>query len=269
MEKHKTITFLDHCIHYRDEGREHSKTLVLLHGFLQSQDTWSPYILSYMRTMRVIAIDLPGHGYSDNFGDVNTMEMMADAVKAVLDELDIEQCVLVGHSLGGYVALAFADRYPYYLRGLCLLHSHALPDSDAMVQYRQQVCETVQTNRAGFILSFIPTLFAEENKAALEQDIKDLSDQCLETRTEGILATQRGMAVRPSRTDVLERIEVPVLFVYGKKDNRIPIEIGVSQALLPHYAEVMVLGNVGHMSFLEERDYVKLRLKNFVDTCFF
>ena len=113
MEKHKTITFLDHCIHYRDEGREHSKTLVLLHGFLQSQDTWSPYILSYMRTMRVIAIDLPGHGYSDNFGDVNTMEMMADAVKAVLDELDIEQCVLVGHSLGGYVALAFADRYPY------------------------------------------------------------------------------------------------------------------------------------------------------------
>lgn len=269
MEKHRTITYLDHCIHYRDEGREHSKTLVLLHGFLQSQDTWSPYTLSYMRSMRVIAIDLPGHGYSDTFGDVHTMELMADCVKAVLDHLDIEQFVLLGHSLGGYVALAFAERYPYYLRGLCLMHSHALPDSDAMVEYRQKVCETVQSNRAGFILSFIPALFADENKMALEQDIKDLSDQCLETTTEGILATQRGMALRPSRTEVLAQLEVPTLFVYGKKDSRIPIEIGVSQALLPRYAEVMVLSNVGHMSFIEERDYVKLRLKNFVDTCYY
>lgn len=222
-----------------------------------------------MRQMRVVAIDLPGHGYSDTFGEIHTMELMADCVKAVLDELGIEQCVMLGHSLGGYVALAFADRYPYYLRGLCLMHSHALNDSDAMKDYRDKVCELVSSNRAGYILSFIPELFDEHSKQQLEQDIKDLSDQCLETRTEGILATQRGMAARSSRVDTLERIEVPVLFVYGKNDKRIPIEVGLTQALLPHYSEVMILDNVGHMAFLEERDYVKLRLKNFVDTCYF
>ena len=117
-------------------------------------------------------------------------------------------------------------------------------------------------------VNFVPTLFDDGNRAALSQDIKDLQDQCLETRSESIIAAQRGMMDRPSRIGVLKQLEVPVLFVYGKSDSRIPLEIALSQAMLPHHSEIMLLDGVGHMSFMENREYVKPRLRYFVDTCY-
>lgn len=269
MEQHKTLIYQDRRIHYRDEGRHHEHTLVLLHGFLQSLDVWSPFMLHLMRHLRVITIDLPGHGYSDSFGNETTTELMADVVKAVLVEAGVEQCVMIGHSMGGYVALAFADRYPFYLRGLGLMHSHAMADTPEHFNSRAQACEEAKSNRAGYILSFIPNLFDDSKKVALAQEIKDLQDQCLETTTEGIIAAQRAMALRPDRLDVLARLEIPVLFIYGKNDRRLPVELALSQAMTPHYAEIMLLDKVGHMSIFEEKEFVRLRIKNFVDTCYF
>ena len=255
MEQHKTIVFEEHTLHYRDEGREHEQTLVLLHGYLQNLDIWSSYVLSYMRTMHVITIDLPGHGYSECFGEVHTMDFMARAVKAVLDDAGVEQCVMVGHSMGGYVAMAFADLFPHRLRGLGLLHSHALADTEAAIEQR-------------YIVGFIPPLFCPENRVALTIEIKDLQDQCLETKAGSIIAAQRGMAARPSRLHVLQQLEVPVLFVFGKKDPRLPIELALSQAMEAKHAEILVLENVAHMGHIEERDYVRPRIQNFVTTCY-
>ena len=268
MEQHKTIVFEGHTLHYRDEGREHIPTLVLLHGYMQSLDIWSSYILSYMRTMRVLTIDLPGHGYSEIFDDVHTMDFMAEAVKAVLDDAGVEQCVMVGHSMGGYVALAFAEAYPHHLRGLGLLHSHAMADTEAIIERRMATCEQVNRNRAGYIVGFIPPLFDISKRTTMAQEIKDLQDQCLETKAESIIAAQRGMAQRPSRVHVLQSLEVPSLFIYGKNDPRIPLELAVSQAMVAHHAEILLLDNVAHMAHLEERDYVKPRIQNFVTTCY-
>lgn len=269
MEQHRTIMVDGHMVHYRDEGRNNKKTLVLLHGFLQNLDVWSPYVLSYMHDFRVITIDLPGHGHTDSFGEVHSMDFMARMVKTVLDETGVNQCVMLGHSMGGYVALAFAEHYPYSLRGLGLINSHALSDSESHRESRLAVCSQVKENRASYIVNFVPTLFDDSNRAALSQDIKDLQDQCLETRTEAIIAAQKGMMNRPSRISVLQQLEIPVLFIYGKNDNRIPLEIAISQAMIPHHAEILLLDHVGHMSFLENRDYLKPRIKNFVDTCYF
>lgn len=269
MEQHRTIMVDGHMVHYRDEGRNNKKTLVLLHGFLQNLDVWSPYVLSYMHDFRVITIDLPGHGHTDSFGEVHSMDFMARMVKTVLDETGVNQCVMLGHSMGGYVALAFAEHYPYSLRGLGLINSHALSDSESHRESRLAVCSQVKENRASYIVNFVPTLFDDSNRATLSQDIKDLQDQCLETRTEAIIAAQKGMMNRPSRISVLQQLEIPVLFIYGKNDNRIPLEIAISQAMIPHHAEILLLDHVGHMSFLENRDYLKPRIKNFVDTCYF
>ncbi len=269
MEQHKIIDFQGRHIHYRDEGRHNAQTLVLLHGFLQSQDVWSSYTLSFMRSMRVIAIDLPGCGYSDTYGDAHTMEFMADAVKAVLDAAGVEQCVLVGHSMGGYVALAFAEKYYFLLRGLGLLNSHAFADSEEKQAEREHACQQASVSRAGYIINFIENLFDVSKRKQLDQDIKDLQDQCLETKLEGLLAAQRGMALRRDRIDVLQRLECPMLFVFGKNDHRLPLEYAVSQAMEARHAEILLLSDVAHMSFLEERDYVKLRLLNFVQTCYF
>lgn len=269
MEEHRTIEFRGRHIHYRDEGRSNERTLVLLHGFLQSQDVWSCYTLSYMRTMRVLAIDLPGFGYSDTYGDVHTMEFMADAVKAVLEAADVEQCVMAGHSMGGYVAMAFADKYYYSLRGLALLNSHALADDEERRRCREEDCRKASLNRAEYILSFMASLFDPSKRKALYQDVKDLQDLCLETRLDGLVAAQRGMAMRPDRVGVLQRFEMPALFIYGKNDVRNNLDLCVSQAMEAQHAEILLLSNVGHMCFMEERDYVRPRLRNFVDTCYY
>ena len=268
MEQHRFITYKDKKIHYRDEGRDKDQVLVLLHGFLQNLDVWSSYTLSYMRYMRVINIDLPGHGYSDLLGDVQPMEEMADSVNAILDELNIDKCVMVGHSLGGYVALAFAEKYPYKLKGLGLMHSHALGDTRQSQVYRNRVCENVQLNRASYIVDFVSSLFAPENRLTLAQDIKDLQDECLETTTESIMATQRGMAMRPSRIKVLETLKVPILFVFGKQDSRLKLEVGISEAMIPYHSEIVILEGVGHMSHIEARDTIKVRLFNFLNACY-
>lgn len=269
MEQHRILKVDGRAVHYRDEGRSNGKVLVLLHGFLQNLDVWSSYVLTYMRDLRVITIDLPGHGQTDTFSEVHSMDFMARTVKRVLEEAGVEQCVMVGHSMGGYVAMAFAEMFPYTLRGLGLVNSHALPDSDQHQAYRRSICDQVKENRASYIVNFVPTLFDDSNRAALSQDIKDLQEQCLETRAEAIIAAQKGMMARPSRIAVLQQIEIPVLFIYGKNDSRIPLEIALSQAMIPHHSEILLLDRVGHMSFMEDREYVKPRIKNFVDTCYY
>lgn len=268
MEKHKTLLLENREIHYRDEGRGNTKTIVLLHGFLQNQNVWSSFILSYMRTLRVIAIDLPGHGYSATYSEVHTMDFMANAVKAVLDTCGVERCVMVGHSMGGYVALAFAENYGYMLRGLALLHSHAMADDSEKRLQRDMVCKQIHQNRAGFTVDFITNLFDKSKRQYLAQDIKELRDQCLENKEEGILAAQRGMKIRNSRVRTLASLQVPVLFVYGKNDPRIPIELGLSQTMVPRCAESLLLDGVAHMSFMEAREYVKKRLYDFVCQCY-
>ena len=268
MEKHKTVLFEGHELHYRDEGRQHPCTLVLLHGFLQNLNVWSSLMLTYMRYMRVITVDLPGHGYSATYSDVHSMDFMATAVKHVLDDAGVEKCVMAGHSLGGYVALAFASNYGYMLNGLALLHSHAMADSEEKRRQRDELCRQVHLNRAGFIVDFITNLFDESHREYLAQDIKELRDQCLETREDGILAAQRGMKLRTSRIQTLAQLPVPILFIFGKNDQRIPLEEGLSQAMIPHRSEVVILDGVAHMSFMEERDYVRQRLYDFTKQCY-
>ncbi len=268
MERHKTILFEGREIHYRDEGPKTAPTVVLLHGFLQNLSVWSSFTLTYMRYFRVVAIDLPGHGYSDTYADVHTMDFMAQAVNAVLCENGVSKCVMVGHSLGGYVALAFAEHYGYRLNGLALLHSHALCDTAEQRTRRDETCRVVHQNRAGYIVNFITNLFDESKRERLAQDIKELRDLCLDTSEAGIVASQQGMKCRTSKVQVLSALQVPVLFVYGKGDRRIPVEVGLSQAMLPHLSEVIILDNVAHMSFIEERDYIKIRLRDFVNQCY-
>lgn len=268
MEQHRTITVEGRSVHYRDEGREHTRTLVLLHGFLQSLDVWSLYVLSYMNSVRVITIDLPGHGLTETFCDVHTMDFMAKTVKAVLNEAGVDQCVMVGHSMGGYVALSIADKYPFALRGLGLINSHPLADNEEHRRQREDVCRQVSANRAAFILGFVSSLFDSSRRAALSKDIKDLQDQCLLTTAASIMAAQHGMAERPSRVQTLAKLDVPTLFVYGKNDPRIPIEIALGAALVAKRPEILLLENVAHMAFIEEREYLKPRLLDFVERCY-
>lgn len=255
-------------LHFRDEGRDHANTIVLLHGYMQNLDVWTPLVLKLLHGMRVITIDLPGHGHSQCYSDIHTMDFMARCVKAVLEYAGVEQCVMIGHSMGGYVALSFAEQFPYNLRGLGLLHSHALADDEAKRRQREMVCEQIQSNRSEYILNFVPSLFHEGKRTELAQEIKDLKEQCLETSTQSLIAAQQGMLRRSHQIKTLERLQVPCLFVFGKNDTRLPIDVAVAQAMVPHHSEILMLDQVGHMVFLEARDQTCKTIRDFVATCY-
>ena len=267
-EQHLIYQLNGKSIHYRDEGRDHTKTIVLLHGLLQNLSVWDEVTLKMMNEFRIISIDLPGHGHSDLYGNVLMMDFVSDAIKEVLNIRGINDCVIVGHSLGGYAALAFAENNPAMVRGIGLVHSHAMADTPEQQQKRDNVCSLVRTNAASYVLDFVPTLFSSNSHKFMSQRIRDITDLCLETPAEAIIAAQQGMKCRSSRLKFLMNTSKPVMFVYGKQDPRISLETAVTQAAMPHHSEMLMLDDVAHMAHIENPTYFTRWLANFTNTCY-
>lgn len=256
----QTIIHHQKKICFTDQGQ--GNALVLLHGFLGSLHIWDDFSRILSSHFRVVTIDLPGHGGSDVIEDA-TMETLAETVKAVLDSLQINACLVVGHSMGGYVALEFARQYPQLLRGLCLFHSHGSADTEEAKENRRRTINIVRLNHDGFIRQFIPDLFAESNLVRLANTISSLQEMAGEVSVEGVVASLEAMRGRSGSIELLQNIEVPVLFIGGKDDSRIPVQKIMSQALLPAHAEVLMLHNVGHMGFVEAPEKTLNVLRDF------
>jgi pimeloyl-ACP methyl ester carboxylesterase len=224
---------------------------VLLHGFLGSGEIWKNFSRRLKESFKVISIDLPGHGKSDVPASVNSLDTMAEAVRHVLKSLEINSCLMAGHSMGGYVTLAFADMYPRLLKGFVLFHSHAAADSPEASANRDRTVALVQKDHHGFIKNFIPDLFHSRNVSKFQEEIEKLKLLAGATPKEGIVAALQAMKIRPDRQHVLLNSNVPVLFIIGKHDKRIPMELIIPQTLLPAHSEVLMLDQVGHMGFVE------------------
>lgn len=264
---YNTLKFKGKTINYRVEGRG-EKTLVLLHGYMNSLQVWDKFFKAYKdEDIVLVAIDLIGHGESEVVEEVSSMELQADMIKQVLDELGIRDCVMIGHSMGGMITLSFAEQYPNYIKGFCLLHSTACEDNPKGKENRKRACKIINENKLNFIVDFIPNLFAEKNVEKYSEEIKWLKELSASTKKEGIVAAQMGMIMRKDRNFVLEQTKVPVLFVIGRQDIRADLSVMLPQACLPRNSEVMIL-DCGHMSFIEEEKIIENRFLSFVERCY-
>lgn len=258
-----TIKFREKAIHYKVDGE--GEALVLLHGFIESMAIWDDFTKVLAKNFKVIRIDLPGHGKTPLIEKTHSMELMAESVKAVLDALEVKSCVMVGHSMGGYVTLEFAKQYPELLKGICLFHSHAAADTQEAKENRQRTIEMIKLNRKGFIKQFIPDLFAEVNVINCSVDIDRLWHIADKMNGQCIIAALQGMKERTGKLDLLLNSPIPVLFIAGKEDMRIPVQNVLAQAILPRHSEVLVLADVGHMGFIEKEKETLNILWSFVD----
>jgi len=247
----KKINFNHHPISFNDEGD--GPALVLLHGFMESLQIWDEFAQILSKSFRVVRIDLPGHGKTPVMYELHPMSLMAEVVKTVLEELQINKCVMVGHSMGGYVTLDFAKQFPELLSGICLFHSQAAADNEKERENRRRTINIVKMNRAGFIQQFIPDLFAPSNIEKYSGEILTLQRQAANTSAEGIIAALEGMKVRPGSLGFLINTTLPILFIAGKEDNRIAIQTILAQAILPAHSEILMLSGVGHMGFVEAK----------------
>ena len=234
-------------------------TIVLLHGFAESREVWSDFTRSFPDGYRLLAPNLPGHG--TNLEPVSDFSMEAQA-RYVIDYLNQKGCpepvLLVCHSMGGYVALALAERWPQRVAGLALINSSALADTDEKRQNREKNIGFVERyGVAKFMESFVRPLFAPSNRDKLT-DVRALLEEIGKaTPTATITGALRGMAARPDRTAVLSNAKFPVLMVAGKHDVAVHFEDAVRQAALPAEAHALFLDGSGHQSYLEQPEQTR------------
>jgi len=255
------IEFRGKKVSFESSGQ--GPAVVLLHGFLENRTIWKNFARRLSTSFRVITIDLPGFGESDHFADNLSIDDMAETVHAVLKSVKVNSCVMAGHSMGGYVTLAFAEKYPRMLRGFVLFHSHAGADSPEAAENRERTIAVVEKDHHGFIKNFIPGLFDPANVKKFSREIAELGQMADKTPKEGIIAALRGMKIRPDRQHVLMNAKVPVLFIIGKNDSRVPLEVIMPQALLPAHSEVLLLDHTGHMGFIEAKEKTFSCIKSF------
>ena len=256
----KQIIYKNTKISFTDDGK--GTAVVLLHGFLENKTMWDKYVSALSKNHRVITIDLLGHGETECLGYVHTMEDQADIIFAVLISLRIRKIVLVGHSMGGYVALAFAELYPDKVKGLFLLNSTSIADSDERKINRDRAIKAVKQNHTNFVRISISNLFSEDNREVLTKEIEKVKLQALKTPLQGIVASLEGMKIRKDREVLLHFAPFPIQLVLGKKDGVLIYPETIDQ-IEGTKVELTTFPD-GHMSHIENEKELKIVLLEFL-----
>lgn len=246
-------------VSYYEEGK--GEPIVLIHGFCGSKDYWQKVIPALAKEYRVIAVDLPGHGDSDLPSGDFSIEKMGEMIAGALQELDVENASVLGHSLGGYVTLALADIYEDKLAKFALVHSTANPDTEEGKKGRDIAAGKIEAEGIeSFVDGLVPNLFApgEEHKVELQQ-AKEIG---YGTNPEGAKTALRAMKQRPDRNHVIKHTELPVLIVAGEKDQIVPPEKSFTVER-PNIKQALIKG-VGHMSMYEAPEKLIKEIKGFL-----
>lgn len=261
----KQIIFNNQPINFRIQGS--GPWVILLHGFLESIEIWSDLANKISNKFTVLMIDLPGHGRSGLADEIQSIPLMASAVRAVMASAEVDEFVLCGHSMGGYVSLDIARELPESTKGLVLFHSHAAPDDDKGKENRNRTINIVKLNHANFIHSFIPDLFAQSNKERLTEKIERFRNRAASTSAKAIIASLESMRDRQGSLDVIMNATFPIFFIIGKDDSKMSYEKIIAQSMLANHAETMLLSNVGHMGMIESPDTIFPALEHFYERC--
>lgn len=249
-------------ISYRIYGQ--GKPVMLLHGFGETGEVWQRQVEFLEKYFMIIVPDLPGSGLSDMVPDMS-MEGLADVVKDIFDTEKIKKATLVGHSMGGYIALAFVEKYPEVLDAFGLFHSSAYADNEEKKSARRKGIEFVRQHGAyEFFKTSTPNLFSpvtkEQNPGMIEDFIRGLHN----FSSPAVVSYYEAMMNRPDRTHVLKTSHIPVLFVIGDDDNAVPVKDSLEQTHLPAKSYIHLLHQSGHMGMLEEVDKTNELLKKFI-----
>ena len=246
-------------ISFLDVGK--GRAVVLLHGFLENKTMWQELASELNKKHRVITIDLLGHGESGCLGYVHSMEENAEVVHAVLSKLRIRKAIFVGHSMGGYVALAFSEMYPASLKALVLLNSTARADNEERKANRDRAIKTVKKDYTSFVRLSIANLFSPDNRERLVDEIEKVKIEALKTPLQGVVASLEGMKIRKDRENLLRFATYPTLLILGKKDPVLRYEDNLKQ--IKNTAVKLFTFPDGHMSTIENKEELKTVLLDF------
>jgi len=237
---------------YEDHGR--GQPLVLLHGFPLNRKIWQPQVEALQSQVRVITPDLRGHGESEAPAGIYTMAAMAADVAALLQFLQCGPAVIAGHSMGGYILLAFYHQYPEWVKGLVLVSTRAGADNEAGRANREAMAQRAEQEQSSRVAveKMLPNMLSPASLATQPGLREEVQAMMAATSVNGIAGAQRGMANRPDRSELLPRISVPTLIIAGTADALIPHAEAQRMAQMIPSAELHLLEDVGHLPSLEK-----------------
>lgn len=234
------------------------KPVLLLHGFAEDSEVWDAQIEYLKSDYQLIVPDLPGTAHSKFNIDISentqlkNLDFYADLIRKLMDHEQITKFTMLGHSMGGYITLAFAEKFPGFLNGFGLIHSTAFADNDAKKKTRAESIRFLENNRSYDLLkNSLPNLFSSSFKARYRDKVKDFIDKYSEIKPEVLQLYTAAMQARPDRSSVLENAEVPVLFIIGDEDPAAPLDDLLKQVKLPKISYIHVLKQTGHMGMIE------------------
>lgn len=241
-----------------------STPVMMVHGFGEDQQVWDHQVEALSKRFLLILPDLPGSGGSELNDDVS-MENMAEALHAVLQQEKIGNVTMLGHSMGGYITLAFAEKYPDTLRAFGLVHSSAYADSEEKKATRKKGIEFMRKHGVHeFLKTSSPNLFSPETKEQRPELVEKLTNQYRTMDVNALVAYYEAMMNRPDRTEVLKTFNRPILFLAGEHDTAIPYDQVVQQSGLPLLSYLHTLHRSGHMGMWEEPAESSFILEEFI-----
>ncbi|MEO5682937.1 MAG: alpha/beta hydrolase [Chitinophagaceae bacterium] len=268
----KSILIQNKQVYYTIRGS--GQPVVLVHGFGEDSNVWEQQLEDLSKNYQLIIPDLPGSGKSEMLEDMS-MDGMADCVKQIIDReippgnnagsSNSGKPVMIGHSMGGYVTLAFAEKYPDMLPGFGLFHSSAFADNEEKRTARRRSIEFIQTHgSAAFIRQSTPNLFTEDYRIKNNAVVEEMMARYSTFEPAALIAYYEAMIQRPDRTAVLQSFSKPVLFIIGKHDKAIPFEDSMKQCHLPALASIQILEKAAHMGMWEETEKSNQALLSFL-----
>jgi len=259
----KSLTFKNANISFSDQGT--GTAVVLIHGFLENTTMWKNVVPEISKRNRVVTIELLGHGKTDCIGYMHTMELFAETIAAVLKELKIRKCILVGHSLGGYIALAFAEKHPQKVKGLCLMNATSNEDTAERKALRLRANKMITNNFRNMVRMSFANLFGPKSKTIFKEEMELAILEALQTPMQGYIAAQEGMQLRANRNHVLTDNSFKKLLIIGKKDPVLDFETSLDEAEKTNSA--FVVFENGHMPHIENKLALSDALREFIKIC--
>lgn len=238
-------------IHYRVMGK--GPAIILLHGFPETGELWSEICTELAQNFTLIIPDLPGSGKSNRCSAQLTIELLADAIKWILDTEHINSAVIAGHSMGGYVAMAFAEKYTNTLKGLAMVHSIASADTEEKKEQRRKSVNLIMKGgKDAFVKQMIPGLFSEIYKKNHSDELKVRTEEAMKQDAESLADFYNAMIMRPDRINVLVGAVFPVLWLIGKEDMIATPAKVLQQSTLANVNFVRVYADCAHMGMIEQ-----------------
>lgn len=258
----KTLTYDSKKIYYQVFGT--GNTVILIHGFGEDGDIWKQQAAYLSENFKVIVPDLPGSGKSEMIEDMS-MESIAEVIHSIIHEEGIDACPVIGHSMGGYIALALAETYYNHVSALGLFHSTAFADSEEKKDARRKGIAFIQQHGAfAFLKNTLPNLYSPQSIDEKPGLIAEQTAAAHNFSAQSLVSYYEAMMNRPDRSNVLKENKIPVLFVMGKYDTAVPVADGLKQCHLPEKSYIHILQNTGHMGMVEEPNIANDILKKFL-----